>query len=320
MEPQLGLDGAGPEPRPGPSGFPAFPADLALEEHSAEHQAPFADPSDVMTAGEGAPMAFRAAAFESGPMGPLSGPEESLALATDPTPGPAEERPAAPAPAPGPFSELEPAPAPARMGPAPALEEDDRLQAGLPSPGALAGPRLRTAAVNALALVALLAIALGFRVVLRGEASVGPSALRPSTLLRALRRAPPQAGAFEVAGVRSGVFPQSSGGTVLFVRGEVVSRAPAPVAGVRVEAELVRDGQVLARGEARAGVVPTSEELDRAGDRAALDELNAAIRKRSPKVVVPGDRLAFLVTLGDAPADVSGSSVRVRAEADGAGK
>ena len=189
-------------------------------------------------------MSFGGAAFESGPVGPLSGAEESLALATDPTPGPAEERLAAPAPASGPFPE----PAPRRMAPAPALEEDDRLQAGLAHPGTLAAPRLRSAAVNALALVALLAIALGFRVVLRGDASLGPSALRPSTLLRALRRAPPTPGAFEVAGVRSGVFPQSSGGTVLFVRGEVVSRALTPVGGVRVEAELVRDGQVLARG------------------------------------------------------------------------
>ena len=170
---------------------------------------------------------------------------------------------------------------------------------------------------DALALIALLAIALGFRVVLRGEASLGPAALRPSTLLRALGAAPAPAGPFELAGVRTGLYEQTSGGAILFVRGEVVSRAPRPVEAVRVEAELVRGGEVLARGEARAGVVPTPEEVNRATDRAALNELTAAMRKRAPKAVAPGERLGFLVPLGDAPADVSGASVRVHAEADG---
>ncbi len=304
-------------PRPGPGsqlGAPGFPADLALEEHSAEHPAPFADPADVMMSGEVG--GFSGAAFERGPLGSLSGSEEPLALATDPTPGGAEERPEPPPPMPRPAAEA----APRRIAPAPLPEDEDRRQAGLGRPGLAAAQRLRGAAVNALALVALLAIALGFRVVLHGDASLGPSALRPSTLLRALRRAPAQVGAFEVAGVRSGVYAQSAGGTVLFVRGEVLSRAPGPVGAVRVEAELVRGGQVLARGEARAGAVPTPEEIDRAADRAALEELAVSLGKRAPRVVAPGERLEFVVVLGDAPADPSGATVRVRAEADGAGK
>jgi hypothetical protein len=208
--------------------------------------------------------------------------------------------------------------APAAAGPEDA-EEEDRRKAGLVRPVGPAVHWLRGAAVNALALVALLGIALAFRVVLRGEASPGPSALRPSTLLRALRGSPPAGGAFEVAGVRTGVYPQSSGGSLLFVRGEVVSRAPAQLGPVKVEAELVRDGQVVARGEARAGALPSPEEIDGASGPAALDRLATALRARAPKGVSPGDRLAFLVVLGEAPADVSGSSVRVRAEAEAAG-
>ena len=271
--------------------------------------------------GDGAPavfggLAFGAAAFEAGPLDALAGPEESLALATDPTPGAPQLERAAPPP-PTAVSTAQRAPHP-REVPAPVAQEDDGREPVPLRPALVAGQRLRAAAVNALALIALLAIALGFRVVLRGEASLGPAALRPSTLLRALGAAPAPAGPFELAGVRTGLYEQTSGGAILFVRGEVVSRAPGPVEAVRVEAELVRGGEVLARGEARAGVVPTPEEVNRATDRAALNELTAAMRKRAPKAVAPGERLGFLVTLGDAPADVSGASVRVHAEADGA--
>jgi hypothetical protein len=88
---------------------------------------------------------------------------------------------------------------------------------------------------------------------------------------------------------------------------------------VRVEAELVRDGEVLARGEGRAGAVPTPDEVDRVTDHAALEELATALARRAPRSVAPGDRLSFLVTLGDTPADVAGTTVRVRAEAEGGG-
>jgi hypothetical protein len=127
-------------------------------------------------------------------------------------------------------------------------------------------------------------------------------------------------GPFEVVGVRSGLYEQLGGGAVLFVRGEVVSRASSPVEAVRVAAELVRDGQVLARGEALAGALPTPEEVYKATDRTALDAMSSAARSRVPKSILPGDRVGFLVVLGDAPADVSGASVRVRAEVGGAEK
>ncbi len=118
-----------------------------------------------------------------------------------------------------------------------------------------------------------------------------------------------------MAAVRSGVYEQAGGGAVLFVRGEVVSRAEGPLAAIRVAAELVRDGQVLARGEALAGALPTPEEVHGAVDRAALDALAALAQGRIPKAVASGQRVGFVVLLGDAPADVSGASVRVRAEA-----
>jgi Meckel syndrome type 1 protein len=103
---------------------------------------------------------------------------------------------------------------------------------------------------------------------------------------------------------------------VLFVRGVVACNPGAPVPRVRVEAELVRDGQVLAQGEVVAGAVPTPEEVWRATDRAGLEALSAELGKRAPKQVAAGDRLAFLVTLGDAPADLAGTSVRIRAGAE----
>jgi hypothetical protein len=74
---------------------------------------------------------------------------------------------------------------------------------------------------------------------------------------------------------------------------------------------------VLARGEAHAGGVPTPEEVYQATDRAALEKLGAELRTRAPRVVAPGERLGFVVVLGDAPADVRGTSVRVRADAGG---
>lgn len=175
---------------------------------------------------------------------------------------------------------------------------------------------MRNAALSAFALVAVLVLALAIRVALRGDVPLGPAALRPSTLLRSLGGTP-AAGPFELTEVRSGVYPQSSGGAVLFVRGVVVCRAPAPVAGVQVQAELVRDGQVLSRGAVVAGAVPSPEEVYRAVNRAALDALTAELRDRAPKRVAPGDRLGFLITLGDAPEDLSDTTVRLQAAPEG---
>jgi predicted Zn finger-like uncharacterized protein len=290
----------------------ALGADLALEERSAPIPAPsFADPSDVFLSGGLDPGAFGGAAFEDGPkaMAPVG--EESLSLATERTPAPEEPAPPAAAPPPPP----EPAPRPPRAVPPVAAVAEAEAEPVRLAPPLTPAQRLRSAAVGALALIALIVIALAFRVVWRGDVPLGPAMFRPSNLLRALGRAPEVAGAFEVAAVRSGVYEQAGGGAVLFVRGDVISRAQAPVAAIRVAAELVRDGQVLAQGEALAGALPTPEEVHLAVDRAALDALAAVAQGRAPRSIAPGQRVGFLVLLGDAPADVSGTSVRVRTEA-----
>jgi hypothetical protein len=232
--------------------------------------------------------------------------EEPLALATEPTPGPS----CAPAPPPGPPPSRTPAAA-RRSPPTPNPLPAPAAAAARPQPGPAS--RLGPAAVNAFALVALLFVALAFRVVWRGDARLGAGVFRPSMLLGALGPPPEPEGAFPAAHVRSGTYVQASGAALLYVRGEVLSRAPGPVGSVRIEAEVVRDGGVLARGEGIAGAVPTAEELYEATDRAALDALIARLRGRGPEAVAPGDRIPFLVTLPDAPARLAGATVRVRA-------
>jgi predicted Zn finger-like uncharacterized protein len=306
---------AAPEPSFADAGAaPAF-ADLALEERGTPGPGPFADPADVVAASLGGPDG---AAFEAGSVAQVPVGEESLALATGPiwsppeASAPAEEAgPAAGPPPPAPTARAAGRDAQAK-GTGSAAEPATPA-APLPSMGA----RLRAAAFDALALVVLLAVALAFRVVWRGEASLGPAAFRPSTLLRGLS-APPAPGPFQVEGVRSSLYEQAGGGAVLLVRGEVVSHAAAPADAVHVVAELVREGEVLAQGEALAGGVPTAEEVHGAVDRASLEQLAAELKTRAPRGVSPGDRLGFLVVLPDAPADVSGASVRVRADAGGA--
>ncbi len=296
-------------PPPLQQGAGAFPTDLALEDRGTPgFHAPFADPADVVAPADPS-MAFGGAAFEVGASSPMLG-VEPLAFGTEPAPAPSE--PERPPPTPAPAAAKPTPPRAAWVGP----EVDDLRQAGLARPASSA-PGLRSVAVNALALVALLAIAAAFRLVLSGEA-LEPAALRPSRLLRALGPAPAQPGPFEVGGVRASVYEQTSGGSVLYVRGEVRSRSHEPLRAIRVQAELVRDGHVVTRGEARAGAVPSPEELDRATDQGRLEALGASVRKRAPAKVSPGDKLEFLVTLGDAPADLSGATVQVRAEADAA--
>jgi len=68
---------------------------------------------------------------------------------------------------------------------------------------------------------------------------------------------------------------------------------------------------VIARAEGLAGAVPTAEELHAATDPAALASVVAAARARAPATVRPGDAVPFLVAVGDAPAEVEGTSVRV---------
>lgn len=332
---------AAPAARSGP-----FAEDLSLEERSgplgagpvAAAPAPFADPSDVMPADGG----MFGMGGDLAPDGPGDG---SLALATDPTPAPAPVA-APPLPAPNPFAgdgslelpdesawvsgapsappELGGAPGPGGAPPRAPPVQPVAVDPGPPAAAAAAPSRpaeppihrIRSAALGALALVALLVLALALRAVVRGDVPFGPAAFRPSTLLRSLADRP--AGPFELTQVRSGVYPQGSGSALLFVRGVVVCRAPAPVAGVTVRAELVRDGQVLARGEVLAGAVPSPEEVYRATDRAAMDALAAELKKRAPERVTPGDRLGFLIALGEAPPDPSGTTVRLQATAEAA--
>jgi hypothetical protein len=176
------------------------------------------------------------------------------------------------------------------------------------------GSRVRSVAVNALALAALLLVALAIRVVWRGDAALGPGALRPSAVLAAIGHGDPAP--FAAVQVRSGLYERAAAPPVLFVRGAVVSRAPGPVHRVRVAVELTRGGRVLARGAVTAGAVPSPEELHGAGDAAALEALAAVVAARAPDGVRPGDTVPFVVALGDAPSDLTGASIRVSAEAE----
>lgn len=181
------------------------------------------------------------------------------------------------------------------------------------------GSRIRAVAVNAVSLFALLAVALGMLVMWRAGGPLGPGALRPSAILSSLRGEPASAAPFAAQDVHGGVYERERAAPVLFVRGSVVSRAPAPVRGVKVSAEIVRDGRVLARGEALAGAAPTPEELHGAADAAALAAVRRAAAARAPREVAPGDVIPFLIAIGDAPADVEGASVRVTVAPSGGG-
>jgi Meckel syndrome type 1 protein len=177
--------------------------------------------------------------------------------------------------------------------------------------------RLRAVAVNAVALAVLLLVALAILALWRTEGPIEAGSLRPSALLAALRgggAAPDPFGAHDVS---SGVYERQRGAPLLFVSGKVVSRAPAPVAAVKVSVEVVRAGQVLARGEAIAGAVPTPEELYAAADDAALARAAKAARRRAPAAVKPGDAVPFLVAIGDAPPDLEGAAIRLDVAAAG---
>ncbi|HEX9308814.1 MAG TPA: zinc-ribbon domain-containing protein [Anaeromyxobacter sp.] len=225
---------------------------------------------------------------------------EPLATAAAPRPPPA----AAPAPA-----ALRAATPRAAARPRPQTEE--RI------PGQR-GSRLRAVAVNAVALAVLLLVALALWVVWRSDGPLEAGSLRPSTVLGALERGG-GSGPFTAQEVRSGVYERERGPPLLFVRGTVLSRAPARVASVKVSVEIVRAGEVVARGETIAGAVPTPEELFRAVDDAALQAARASARARAPAHVRPGDAVPFLVAIGDAPPDLDGASLRLAVAPAGAG-
>ena len=172
------------------------------------------------------------------------------------------------------------------------------------------GSRLRAVAVNAVALAVLLLVALALWVVWRSDGPLEAGTLRPATILGALGRGAASE-PWSAQEVRSGVYERERGAPILFVRGTVLSRATAAVSAVKVSIEVLRAGQVVARGEAIAGAVPTPEELYGAGDEAALEAARRSARGRAPARVQPGDAVPFLVTIGDAPPDLDGASLRL---------
>jgi predicted Zn finger-like uncharacterized protein len=326
------------EPAPDPAPFPARDpvptgADLALEDRTTP--GPTAGVrtggGDALLGGDDAlpaPDPFSSGA-EIGFADPsevsfyAGGDDGSLALATDPAPA-AEPAHAAPPPPPRQASPPVPRrPDDAEPQPAAPPRADERRARRGDAPGAAripgGGSRLRSVAVNAVALAALLVVALAFRVAWRGEGGLGAAALRPAAVLGALRPGDAAAVApFAAERVTSGLYERAKAPPLVFVRGEVVSRASVAVPRVRVAVEIVRDGRVLARGAALAGAVPTPEELHGAGDDAELGRLGANIRARATVAVAPGARVPFLVAIGDAPADLAGAAVRVAAEGEAA--
>jgi predicted Zn finger-like uncharacterized protein len=248
-------------------------------------------------------MGSEARAFDAYDFGP-AGTGPPLALETGPVA--TAVPPPAPAAAIAPVAVAEPLAAPAARAPAASHEAApvDRIAPARRS-------RLRAAALNTLALAVLLAVTLGFLVVWRSEGAIESlSSLRPSALLAALGRSGEES-PFAAVDVRSGVYEREKGPPVLFVRGKVISRAPAAVRSVKVVVEVVRGDGVVARGEALAGAVPTPEELYQVGDGPALAGLAEAAARRAPPEIRPGDAVPFLVAIADAPADLDGASVRV---------
>jgi predicted Zn finger-like uncharacterized protein len=240
----------------------------------------------------------------------------------------AEPAPALAGPAGGSVAVLfEPAAAPVPQGPAPAPASprpapSKSLAPTAPESAAEVAERVRrrrraaarSVAVNAVSLAVLLLAALALVVVLRGKGPIEIRSFRPAALFGALGRQ--EAGPVEARDVGNGLFDRARGAPLLYVRGKVVSRQAEPA--VRVRVEVVRNGTVLASGEALAGALPTPEELWAAGDSAALEALSASLRARAARPVRAGEEVPFLVAIAEYPADLSGASLRVTAEPEGA--
>lgn len=196
----------------------------------------------------------------------------------------------------------------------------DLQVAGAGDPVAVTAPhalsRLRSAAVNAVSLLVVLVVALALLVVWRGNVPLA-EAVHPAALLAALTHRDRTPALFAPQHVASGLYERARGAPLLFVRGEVVSHAPAAVPGVRVAVELVKAGEVVARGEGLAGGLLSPEELYGAADAAALARAAAAAAARAPAAVQPGQTLPFLVALVDYPADLGAVALRVVAEGGG---
>lgn len=296
-----------PTPLPSPALTAPPGADLALAERT---------PTDGMAMGVGSIPMPGAADFggvdlfggEAGGMDghlDFGGPDEDFAAAPPP-PAPAAA-PLAPAPleiaAPAPVAAPPPAAPPPVVEPGPEAEAAASLRRR--------GSRLRAVLVNAISLVALIAVAIGILAFWRGLRPGAGGSLQPRALFGAIRG---PAAPFSASQVRSGLFDRADAPPVLFVTGEAVSHAAAAVTGLRVRVELLRRGAVVARGEARAGAVPTSEQLYGSKDGAELAALLDGLARSAPAKVRPGDAVPFLVAIGDAPADVSGIGLRIEVE------
>ena len=170
--------------------------------------------------------------------------------------------------------------------------------------------RIRDVLVSAMALAALLLLAMAILVIWRGGLAPG-DALRPAAILRALSPRPPS-GVLAASGVTSGLYERGQGAPLLFVRGTVTSTAPAPLDGVRVIVEVVRDGAVLVRGEVPVGAVPGPEALHGVADQAGLDRALAEAATAGGTRLAPGGSAPFLIAFADYPANLEGASLRVR--------
>ncbi|HSN14120.1 MAG TPA: zinc-ribbon domain-containing protein [Anaeromyxobacteraceae bacterium] len=171
--------------------------------------------------------------------------------------------------------------------------------------------QVRSVVVNAISLVALLAVSVAFLAYWRGSRPGVGMLLRPAEVLGG-------AAPFTATQLRSGLYERSDAPPVLFVSGAAVSHASSAVPGLRVRVEVVRKGAVLARGEARAGAVLGPEELYASRDAAGLAAA-AARRARGADRVKPGESVPFLVAISDYPADVGGAGLRVTVEPIDAG-
>ncbi|WP_242360876.1 MULTISPECIES: zinc-ribbon domain-containing protein [Anaeromyxobacter] len=240
----------------------------------------------------------------------------ALALATEPTPAPAPRAPLRPPPLPIPahvpttldfipVAEVPEPHAPVRAAPFTAPPASARRGSSA------RGARLTALAVNAVALVAVLAIALAMLVVWRGG-RIEAAAFRPAAIAAALRHGTP-AGPFVASDVRSGLYDRERAAPILFVRGSIVSHAPARVRSVRVAVEVVREGTVIARGEALAGAVPGPEDLWRAATPEALARASRAAARRAPDEIRPGDEVPFLVAIDEYPPQLAGAALRISA-------
>jgi predicted Zn finger-like uncharacterized protein len=169
---------------------------------------------------------------------------------------------------------------------------------------------LRSLALNAVSLAALLFVVAALVVMWRGGGSV-TAALRSTPLLAGFAGAPAVEAPFAARDVSSGLFDRDGGPPILYVRGTVASRAPRAVSGVRVAVDILRGEAVVARGEALAGAMPTPEELHGIRDAADLARRTGDWTRRAPVKVPPGAALPFVVAIVDVPADLTGTTVRV---------